>query len=132
MKNSICIRSMFSLVLIEIDRINHFIFHPFNFTLHTVNTRTLSLMSDKDERERLIGTGGRESCVLIGKSSTTFLPLRDIPRSLSFAKEKNAVVNAPSVNLFMIRDSSAIFSKLTPVFYWISQTLICHMLTETG
>lgn len=88
MKNSICIRSMFSLVLIEIDRINHFIFHPFNFTLHTVNTRTLSLMSDKDERERLIGTGGRESCVLIGKSSTTFLPLRDIPRSLSFAKEK--------------------------------------------
>lgn len=91
---------MFSLVLI--DEINRFIFHPFHFTLHTVNTCTLSLMYDKEVEERFIGTGGRGSNVLIGKCSTTFLPLRDIPRSLSFAE-----VKTPSVNLFILRDSSA-------------------------
>lgn len=94
------IRCMFSLVLI--DEINRFIFHPFHFTLHTVNTCTLSLMYDKELGERFIGTGGRGSNVLIGKCSTTFLPLRDIPRSLSFAE-----VKTPSVNLFILRDSSA-------------------------
>lgn len=77
-------------------------FHQFHFTLHTVNTCTLSLMYDKELGERFIGTGGRGSNVLIGKCSTTFLPLRDIPRSLSFAE-----VKTPSVNLFILRDSSA-------------------------